>query len=305
VRAYDNYEVTSFLLSKGARVDFEDWPYDHPLLLAAKSGYATVVEALLDAGHQTSELQPHAKRALYWACYDGRVEVVKVLLKYNLDPLGLTPASSSNTSLEAAMLSEKFQVVEIILRHVLGNEEESHLHAAVKQVHDSPVLVSTLLKYGSLGKGNVVLNRPNDLGRTALFHAAAAGYKHSVKLLLEHGADTSIQDCDYRRVRDVVSTPEVRELIWKHEREVELKELCNDPTGAQGEPKSGVTEPELPQVQMPGDQTLDPSTCKYTSHDGMNGLNRWEISWCSRCYKDIAGFLYRKFLLTSHRPLRS
>lgn len=359
-RAYDSYAITKVLLEHSPRLDFEpsEWGLDPggPLWPAVRNGEHEVVSALLTAGARIHDTDDYGKTILHYACSTnvkniGNLEIVTALLEHGANPLTkriIKDSSSTDeklTALEIAMESEKIDIVAALLKNVFPNDigEEWYIMFAVKEKRDNPEIVSTLVKYSNHYKGKKVdegkvdvtkvdVNWRDGFGRTALFYAACSGYKEAVRILLENGADTSLPDNDWRYVKDVVSTPMVRDLIWDHEMKSAHQEdkedtpvvVSNDngkkdpnngkegadagkenPNVGKENPKDGVEGRNLssdadtkPLPLKPGDGKLDPSTCKQTNHDGIcTKTYNWEISWCNICYRDISGFVYRELHL--------
>ena len=325
-RAFDNYEITKILLEHDARLDFDssEWGLrpGGPLWPAVRASKHLVVSALLDAGARLQDTDDSGRTPLHVACSmeatnDGNLEVVKTLLAHGANPLtkiaiknsDSEPTSNKQTALEIAMTNKKLDIVGAMLNNLFPPDlgEDWYLVFAVKEKRSNPELVSTILEYGSNGRGKVDVNWKDGFGRTALFYAACSGYKEAVTILLASGADISFQDCDGRYVRDVVSTTTVRDLIWDHETEStpqgDEKEIP-DTSASMGDndenkdsnPSSESDDKTLQkEPRKPGDESLDPSTCKQTNHDGTcNNSYNWDIYWCNVCYQDIAGFAYRE-----------
>lgn len=53
---------------------------------ASSRGYNLMVEALLERGAQVDPIDWSSRTPLYWACFHGHIEVIKVLLKFKADP---------------------------------------------------------------------------------------------------------------------------------------------------------------------------------------------------------------------------
>lgn len=323
-RAFNSYEITKVLLAHSARLDFDppEWGLSPggPLWPAVRGGEHLVVSALVAAGARLHDTDQYGRTPLHVACLqevvsNGNLEVVKALLTKGAEPLTKT-TDDKLTALEIAMVNKKLDIVGAMLNSLFPNlGEERYLIHAVKERRENPELVSTILEYGSHDNRKVDVNWRDGSDRTALFYAACLGYKEAVKILLAGGADTSLQDCDGRCARDVVSTPTVQDLIWdhemgnKHQGEEDLHK-SNDPgAGAshdagkedQNLPSDSDSKPSQKEPRKPGDKTLDPSTCKQTNHDGTcDSLYNWDYYWCNICSQEISGFAYRELHFTPH-----
>lgn len=68
----------------------------------------------------------------------------------------------------------------------------------------------------------------NKIGDTALHAAAWKGHTECVKILLEHGASTTVKNNERKRAIDVAGDPETRALLQLAMREVVETEFDND-----------------------------------------------------------------------------
>lgn len=319
-RAYNSYEITQVLLAKGAKLDFnqDDWGLypGGPLWPAVRDGAHSVVSILLTSGARLHDTDDEGRTPLHLACsnrgvkINGNLEIVKALLKHGANPLTkiINPeAGDKLTPLEIAMESRKLDIVEELFKNLFPDDlgEERYIIYSVKEKRDHPEIVSTLVEYsnhvkekvdveGIKGevdvkgktdvKGKVDVNWKDPFGRTALFYAACSGNEEAVRILLGGGADTSLQDSDWRCARDVVSTTGVRDLIWDHEKESKRKKDEEDAAAMshgdgkedtndwKEDPNDGKEDPDDGK-EDPNDVKEDPNDEKEDPNDGKEDPN--------------------------------
>ena len=117
------------------------------------------VQAIIEHGADVNAVNNRGQTALWFACCDGRMELVKVLLDKKADP------------------------------NIADKNEESCLHAAIHGICSSET-VQGLIDHGA----NV--NAVNKDGASPLFLACSAAQTDSVKLLLKAKADPNIACAD-------------------------------------------------------------------------------------------------------------
>jgi len=113
--------------------------------------------------------------ALHWACYNGHLNVIKLLLAHPVEvPLDLNAAShTGETALHVASWYGYVDVVQALLNYPR---------------HQAVDVNSTAID-----------------GKTPLHYAASAGYNAVVKVLLEHGAGLNTRTRDGRTALMLVS----------------------------------------------------------------------------------------------------
>jgi len=134
------------------------------LLDATRFGRLEEVKQLLARGASPNFFCKHGKTALAWGSMSGQEAIVTALLQAGAD-VRLQEPDLNGTALIEAMTPTN------------GRGE----YAAI---------AATLLKAG------VEVNAQDDLGFTALMHAAINGYTDATAILLKHGADPNIQTKD-------------------------------------------------------------------------------------------------------------
>jgi len=106
-------EVVELLLAAGAPVDHEGWT---PLMYAAFEGHTAILERLLERGAAVNALAPNKSNALMLAARNGHIEVVRRLLRTDVDlrqknDAGFTAESwaqaAGNTDIAALVRAER------------------------------------------------------------------------------------------------------------------------------------------------------------------------------------------------------
>jgi len=172
-----------------------------PLFYSAKSGRAEVTDLLLaQKGVRTDLLDSYGYSALHWPAMYGHVEVLKVFGKHGVDvdqpsKEGVTPLHEATGNGYSNAHNKHAEVVALLLK----------LGADVNAKDDSgrtPLIHSAGLP-GKLPAMRVLLDTPgiqidqaDDNGSTALHNAAGLLNVEKVKLLLEKGADRTVEDED-------------------------------------------------------------------------------------------------------------
>lgn len=86
---------------------------------------------------------------------------------------------------------------------------------------------------------NIDLNVQNKIGDSALHAAAWKGRAEAVAILLEHGADVMLTNCEGKTAMDIANDPQVIDLISKHQNTCTSRGDCEDYFGDDGgEPDS-------------------------------------------------------------------
>ncbi len=176
---YRNQQAIDFLLEHGADVD---------IFACAYLGKATDAEILLkrnpDLARATTQ---NGMTALHCAAQAGHFDVVDVLLRYHSDVNALDHRDTT-ALMEACHAGPwKAEPAEDIIQLLLDHDAQIDLFLAAAMGRTD--LISSILdRNGSL------IDRPDNRGRTALFHAARNNRLAAVKLLVERGADVNRSD---------------------------------------------------------------------------------------------------------------
>ena len=112
---FDRAAVAALLLEHGAKVDVRDSRSNTALLIAAKSGYADVVEVLLRAGADPlAEEANYRDTAIYIAAMRGHLDVVKLIVSKGVD-VNLRNSQTGETPLWVAAMESRVDVMEFLL----------------------------------------------------------------------------------------------------------------------------------------------------------------------------------------------
>jgi ankyrin repeat protein len=176
---YRNRQAIDFLLAHGAVVD---------IFACAYLGKAADADSLLkqnpDLARATTR---NGMTALHFAAMAGRAEVVDILLRYHAD-VNARDNRGGTALLEACHAGPwKSEPAEEIVQLLLAHNAQIDLFKAA-------ALGRTNLIESILDRDGGLIDRPDDRGRTALFHAARNNRLEAVKLLVERGADVNRSD---------------------------------------------------------------------------------------------------------------
>lgn len=159
------------------------------LMAAAGAGDMTLLEAMLKAGVDPDARNGNGGTALMYAAAKGRVEAIQRLNEAGADP---TPVSTNGWSaLTVAAAKGRPIIVKLLAaRGADPNVRDIRgwtplMHAAFNGYPDA---VESLLELPDIDVQADALD-----GFTALHAAVASGLEHSVRLLLDHGADRRAQ----------------------------------------------------------------------------------------------------------------
>lgn len=189
-----------------------------PLTYAARSGKVDAVKFLLkqyskyiriNPGIEDFEKDPHLKKEirhdlpLYWACLNGHMDVVHVLVSSAKAAVNL-PNCMLSTPLHAAASNGHLKVMEYLLtKHVDVNAKDV--------VHSTPLIMAACGGY--VKAVECLLHRGADPsvvnmeGFTVMHVAALHGHSQVVKVLLDHGLSPLFQDSSSSAQRDYVPCP--------------------------------------------------------------------------------------------------
>lgn len=198
-------EVVEELVAAGAAVDTHDNEGETPLHSAAGQGNLAMVRAILQAcpevvngsGGVHLKLSP-----LHRAALGGHLAVMRELLAHGACLESL--ACNARTALHACAMSGSAEAVRLLLSKQVDMEVPDHegctaLHIAAGHRLGSEVTLESLLQAGANMEARTIR------GETALHRACKALRVHSVKMLLQWGANEDAVDLDGRTPAFVVS----------------------------------------------------------------------------------------------------
>lgn len=159
---------------------------------AAQRGLAGVVTILLENGADVTRRDQDGRTAMYWAAYNGHLEVVRVLLYNRIKPKENSQGLWS--AMDAVARQGGKQIMELLIEDLIGTD------GGVKQfVCLGAELMETAVEHGQeeivlllLENGVDINSKGQWFGETALNLAASMGDAMIVQLLLDRGAATEI-----------------------------------------------------------------------------------------------------------------
>ncbi|WKY07621.1 hypothetical protein Q1695_007241 [Nippostrongylus brasiliensis] len=187
-------EIVNMLLNAGAEINSRTGSKlgISPLMLAAMNGHKEATRVLLEQGSDiNAQIETNRNTALTLACFQGRTEVVGLLLQYNANvehraKTGLTPL------MEAAN-GGYVEVGELLLDACadpntapVPSSRDTALTIAADKGHER--FVDMLVHRGAH------IDARNKKGCTALWLACHGGHLETVQTLVKHGADVDVQD---------------------------------------------------------------------------------------------------------------
>ena len=214
--------VVEALIALGADIRARSNSGATPLLFAARKGSIGAVRALLAAGADVNESRPDGATPLLVAVVNGHEDLVDLLLAAGADPNaegGSTRLTVQGMRAEAMPLAvRKLGYSEresegIVAGNIFGRPLQAAVHVANWHISDQFIVVNldrmrvlrSLLAYGADVNGRNTMEEPrwsgaryrrHMTGATAFMLAAKSADVEVLRLLLEHGADPTINTED-------------------------------------------------------------------------------------------------------------
>ncbi|KTF76034.1 hypothetical protein cypCar_00041207, partial [Cyprinus carpio] len=203
---FDHVELAEYLISKCNAVkemlSDEDVEGCTPLHYACKLGIHDSVKNMLGLNIFVGQKSREKKSALHFAAEYGRINTCKRLLETLTDSKMLNDWDEKGlTPLHLASRAGHTQVVELLLRSGALFQSDykgwSCLHHAVAEGYTQTIKI--------LLSANVkLLDETNEDGNTALHIAAQVGHVGAVLLLLERGAEITLNNADNSFLHEAV-----------------------------------------------------------------------------------------------------
>jgi ankyrin repeat protein len=193
-----NIEAVKRAIDAGAEVDYSTEKGKTALMLAASNGHIDTVKLLLDYGAQIDRQDNFGTTAIIVAATANKTETAQFLAEQGADPTHKD--SSGGSALSNATFFGHADTVKALLKHaddLQQNDAEELMMIACGLGHTD--VAKALLKHGI---------SPNARGikqRTAIMAAAAFNKPEVTKLLLDNGADATLQDEDGFNAFDIAN----------------------------------------------------------------------------------------------------
>eukprot|EP01100_Stratorugosa_tubuloviscum_P007291 TRINITY_DN304_c0_g3_i3.p1 TRINITY_DN304_c0_g3~~TRINITY_DN304_c0_g3_i3.p1 ORF type:complete len:1454 (+),score=867.69 TRINITY_DN304_c0_g3_i3:46-4407(+) len=195
-----HYPIVEYLLQKGASVDDIDSSNGTPLLNAASGGHSKIVEFLIKKGAKVNAPDDRGTTALHFSCYNGFEKIVKLLIANGskVEPID----NNGSTPLHHACQEGHVECLRLLVKNkanlnVADHHGHTPLHAAA--LYSRKDCVFELLQAAKehitgIDLRSVLLNQKDHEGCVCLHKAAFNGDTEIVQMLLDSGADFTLQD---------------------------------------------------------------------------------------------------------------
>ena len=188
-------KIVEALLANGAAVNATASGEATALMYASGANNAAMAQLLLEAGADIDMRDAQGDPAINWGSYYGSLAYIQVLLKHNPD----TSLRGHGNAFEIALRRGHEETVQAIAAY--NGTVSDHPEAGLDRI-GRPLLhqaamsedVATISSY--LAKG-ISPDIEDDIGFTALMHAAREGAMDSAKMLVANGADVNHEGSDY------------------------------------------------------------------------------------------------------------
>jgi ankyrin repeat protein len=155
-----------------------------PLILAARSGNAPVIAALLKAGADPAKAASTGATPLMWAAASGSVDAVRTLIESGAD-INAREKTNGQTALMFAAWENRGDVIRLLVERGAHPGLTSFVNLIDEPQYDDDGILIPRRK-GQQSGGNSVMG-----GMTALLYAARDGNLAAVEALVESGADVN------------------------------------------------------------------------------------------------------------------
>ncbi|TYI17124.1 hypothetical protein ES332_A07G002200v1 [Gossypium tomentosum] len=262
------------------------------LCFAAVKGDDSLLNKLLEKGHNANESDDNGRTPLHIAASKGSENCVLILLDHNADPN--IKDSEGSVPLWEAILGGHDNIAKLLKDNGANiNVGDVGHFACIAAEQNDLDLLKEIVRYG----GNVTCPRYN--GYTALHVAVCEGNVEIVKYLLEQGSDIDKRDIHGWTPRDLAAQQghEDIETIFKSLTEKKKTQPI-------------MTIPEKHEVRFLGRFTSEPVISTATSGDGLDGSSRGKSRRPRRKSSNFNNSLFgimsqnveKDLLLSVHQP---
>ena len=182
-----NKEFADLLIEKGANISYADDENVTVTTQAAYQGLTEVVQKLIDKGADITVANNEGINPLIAAASEGYVEIVKLLLATDKLDTNAKDKDGTNALMAAAVRGHK-DIVDLLIVHKADiNAQNIDGHTALMFAYNGKNQVQSLLD-----KYREYMTDSND-NSTKIMNDALKTHEDVVTILLEHGADPSLQ----------------------------------------------------------------------------------------------------------------
>jgi ankyrin repeat protein len=191
----NNIKAVKALIMKGAEVNQDDSDARTPLTIATVMNHTEVIEVLLKNGADPN-ITNDGIAPLHDAAGGGHIEATELLLTNRADPN--VTNNDNSTPLHEAALGGHIEIIEALIKHganphLIDSNGLTPLTAAASNDHAEAIEV--LLKNGAKPT-NAEIDKIMENGDMLLKRAVETGCSHTVKFLLDRGANPNRVDAD-------------------------------------------------------------------------------------------------------------
>ncbi|KAG6861364.1 hypothetical protein C0995_001097 [Termitomyces sp. Mi166 len=185
-----NLDIVKFLLDKGADIHSNKAPYeDNPLYSAAKCGYFDIVKLLIDRGADIYAKSSDGRIPLHSAVEGGNLEIARLLLEKGADVH--VQCYYEGTPLHFAAGHGNFDIVKLLL------DKGADVHT--QTFHDKKTPLHSAAEGGNLDIFRLFLAKGADIHAQRMIHFAAKGGNLDIfEFLCNEGVDVHAKTPDQK-----------------------------------------------------------------------------------------------------------
>jgi ankyrin repeat protein len=162
----------------------------------------------------SEEYDLYGNTALLWACYNGNLDMVRLLVEKGGANVNAPQDKSGRMALASASYRGHLEIVRYLVESknvdINAQSEDSNTALIDACVNDGHLEIVRFL----LGREHINVNAVGRDGMTALMWAANSGKSEIVRLLCASGADANIVNKEQKKGIDYAShTPEIRSIL--------------------------------------------------------------------------------------------
>ncbi|MFA5306457.1 MAG: ankyrin repeat domain-containing protein [Candidatus Babeliales bacterium] len=154
------------------------------------------------------------KSALSWAASQGHVDIVQLLIDADVDLN--SQDNNGNTALMVAIIGGHYNIAQLLINAHAGLRAKNHYGSTALMIATGPDGNADIARQIITHSNIDMINTRDSYGNTVLMRAAVWGYVDIVRLLVQVGADTEIENNRGQNVRHIIednSTPHLRDIL--------------------------------------------------------------------------------------------